>query len=48
MTACYNVSVSCTGQGMVAQVVFKVLRKEEVDGETIIYSRIKPGFFFEN
>ena len=28
------------------QVVFKVLRKEEVDGETIISSRIKPGGFF--
>ena len=28
------------------QVVFKVLRKEEVDGETIISSRIKPGNFF--
>ena len=22
MTACYNVSVSCTGQGMVAQVIY--------------------------
>ena len=28
------------------QVVLKVLRKEEVDGETIISSRIKPGSFF--
>ena len=28
------------------QVVFKVLRKEEVDGETIVSSRIKPGSFF--
>ena len=27
------------------QVVFKVLRKEEVDGQTIISSRIKPGVF---
>ena len=30
------------------QVVFKVLRKEEVDGETIISSRIKPGSFRGN
>ena len=30
------------------QVVFKVLRKEEVDGETNISSRIKPGNFFGN
>ena len=28
------------------QVVFKVLRKEEVDGETIVSSRIKPGVFY--
>ena len=33
--------------GFDQQVVFKVLRKEEVDGETIISSRIKPGNFLE-
>ena len=32
--------------GLDLQVLFKVLRKEEVDGETIISSRIKPGNFF--
>ena len=32
MTACYNVSVSCTGQGMVAQVikVVKVVKEVKV------------------